>query len=503
MRRLLGPLIAAICLAGSLVAPSARAENEGQADLDKAMQLRLKMTDDTISLTDLSEVIRLTESAMEKGLAKSNRPFAQSLLASTLVRRGVDTAKAITHAGGLDSNWAEYRKLALADLERGVALDAKQPRAVLLIAKLNVDLPGGDAKRAAQAIDETIKLSGDDPMLRAEALVLRTNLHTDPNDKAVDLDQAAVVLAKIKKYDEAQGLVDKALALAPDAAVPLLVEKARIYVLAEKMKDALEALNKADAAAPDNPDLLLLRAGIRLELGQKDQALADVERVLVARPDAPDALRLRAVLLFDSKKLDAAVADLEKLHQLDPKDEPVLLELAMVYQAQKKYDKAVEVYSGVLRQHPDRWKFLRGRGDVLLSAGKRGEAITDFDKALAQQPKDINLLNNLAWVLATAPEDKLRDGKRALKLATQACELTGYKRDYILSTLAAAYAETGDFDKARKWAAKAVQLGGTSKEYGASLKKELASYQASKPWREALPEPEEKPAPKPEEKKAP
>ncbi len=101
MRRLLGPLIAAICLAGSLVAPSARAENEGQADLDKAMQLRLKMTDDTISLTDLSEVIRLTESAMEKGLAKSNRPFAQSLLASTLVQRGVHTAKAITRGGGL------------------------------------------------------------------------------------------------------------------------------------------------------------------------------------------------------------------------------------------------------------------------------------------------------------------------------------------------------------------------------------------------------------------
>ena len=102
----------------------------------------------------------------------------------------------------------------------------------------------------------------------------------------------------------------------------------------------------------------------------------------------------------------------------------------------------------MLREHPENWLFLRGRGDALLSMGRRGEAIADFEKAAAQQPKDKDVLNNLAWLLATAPEDKLRDGKRAVTLATQACELTDYKEDYILSTLAAAYAETGDFDNA-------------------------------------------------------
>ena len=51
-------------------------------------------------------------------------------------------------------------------------------------------------------------------------------------------------------------------------------------------------------------------------------------------------------------------------------------------------------------------------------------------------------------MLATSPDDKLRDGARAVKLATKAAEASGYETPHILSTLAAAYAETGDFENA-------------------------------------------------------
>ncbi len=95
------------------------------------------------------------------------------------------------------------------------------------------------------------------------------------------------------------------------------------------------------------------------------------------------------------------------------------------------------------------------------------------------------MLNNLAWVLATSPEDELRDGGRAVELAKQACEVTEYKQAHILSTLAAGYAESGDFDHAVDWSQKAVALG--ADEMKEQLKKELESYQAKKPWREAAP----------------
>jgi tetratricopeptide (TPR) repeat protein len=87
-------------------------------------------------------------------------------------------------------------------------------------------------------------------------------------------------------------------------------------------------------------------------------------------------------------------------------------------------------------------------------------------------------------VLATSPDDKLRDGKRAIELATKACEVTKYEKPHILSTLAAAYAETGDFETAKKWSRKAVELGIQDKEVDEQLKQELESYEQKKPWRE-------------------
>ncbi|MFM9065470.1 MAG: hypothetical protein ACKOOI_20910 [Pirellula sp.] len=94
-------------------------------------------------------------------------------------------------------------------------------------------------------------------------------------------------------------------------------------------------------------------------------------------------------------------------------------------------------------------------------------------------------MNNLSWVLSTSPEDSVRNGDRALETGLQACELTEYKKSHILSTLAAAYAELGQFDKAIEWSTKAVELGTKEEaEQIQQLKEELKSYQEKKPWRE-------------------
>jgi tetratricopeptide (TPR) repeat protein len=91
-------------------------------------------------------------------------------------------------------------------------------------------------------------------------------------------------------------------------------------------------------------------------------------------------------------------------------------------------------------------------------------------------------LNNLAWVLATSPDDQLRNGQLALELATRACEVTEYQAAHILSTLAAAQAELGNFDKAIENSTQAVEKG--SDEMKEQLQKELDSYQQNQPWRE-------------------
>jgi tetratricopeptide (TPR) repeat protein len=174
------------------------------------------------------------------------------------------------------------------------------------------------------------------------------------------------------------------------------------------------------------------------------------------------------------------------------------MQLALLYSVRKDSAKAIDAYTSVLAIDPEQWEALRGRGNIYLNVGKQAEALADYEQAVKLNRQDETLLNNLAWVLATSPEAKLRDGRRAVMLATEACKLTDDKAAYILSTLAAAYAETGDFPSAIKWSTKAVEL--SDKQKRKDLKKELASYQAHKPWRELLSE-QAPPAPKPAAKK--
>jgi tetratricopeptide (TPR) repeat protein len=119
--------------------------------------------------------------------------------------------------------------------------------------------------------------------------------------------------------------------------------------------------------------------------------------------------------------------------------------MAMYLAADKRPRKAIEILDNVIADNEKNADALRSRGDALLSIGKHAEAIADYEKSLKIDPKDTGVLNNLAWVLATSKDDKVRDGKKSIEYGKQACELTEYKKPHILSTLASGYAEAGDF----------------------------------------------------------
>jgi tetratricopeptide (TPR) repeat protein len=115
--------------------------------------------------------------------------------------------------------------------------------------------------------------------------------------------------------------------------------------------------------------------------------------------------------------------------------------------------------------------------------------IAEWQKTLAIDGDDGNALNNLAWVLATFPQDEIRNGKRAVELATKASALPGGESPMVLRTLAAAYAEGGDFPRAVSVAQRALDLATAqnNNSLAATLRHELALYQANTPYREAPP----------------
>ena len=159
------------------------------------------------------------------------------------------------------------------------------------------------------------------------------------------------------------------------------------------------------------------------------------------------------------------------------------MQLGRYYLADQQVDLAVAIFEKQLEAAPDSADVLRLRGDAYLAVGRQAKAIADYQAALKLDPDNSGLLNNLAWVLATSPDEQLRNGGEAVRLATKACEQTKYEEAHILSTLASSYAEIGNFEKAVEWSQKAVDLGKGSPQVD-QLKKELESYHNKKPWRE-------------------
>lgn len=519
---------------------SARADNAGQDDLDKATEVKMK----SHTFSDLGEVISLCESAMKKGLDKDNESFAKMMLAATLIQRGTMIAKSIADEGAPDPNWAKLRELALVDLEKAVKIDAKQAEALMYIANLNL-LPGGNAKRAREALDQAIAAADDLPDIKAKCLLRRAQSTDDLKKRRVDLDEAvklasgnpqvvfaralvladqgetkealadldrvlelkedfpgvlevkAVVLTQAKRFDEALLQLQKSREANPKSPFPL-VQRARVMLAQGKLESAVRDLDVAESLDPSDVSVLLLRATIYHDLKKNDKAMADVDRALRLKPSHQPAMRVKAALLAGEGKIDEAIGQLEKFYHENPGDANSLAQLAMFYSSEEKFDKAIETYSAVLAKDPKNFLALRGRGDALLGVGRHADAIADYERALAVDPDESGLLNNFAWVLATSPDDKLRNGPRAIKLATAACKSTEYKQSHILSTLAAAYAETGDFTKALEFSEKSVEAAtGDQKE---SLRKELETYKAGKPMRERKTAEDKKPEAKSEAK---
>jgi TPR repeat protein len=111
------------------------------------------------------------------------------------------------------------------------------------------------------------------------------------------------------------------------------------------------------------------------------------------------------------------------------------------------------------------------------------KAIELFHKALDQGPSP-NVLNDFAWFLATCPDAAQRNGKQAVEYATQACELTEWKSANFIGTLAAAYAEIGDFDIAIKYQKQAMDIPDMDYSDRQQMERSIELYGHRKPYRE-------------------
>ncbi len=322
------------------------------------------------------------------------------------------------------------------------------------------------------------------------------------------------ILREQGKLEQAIASFDQATELTPHAPGPYQ-NRGEIYRLQNKFEQAIEQFSKVLEMQPGVLLTLVHRAEAHMHAGNLQQALTDIDAVLKKQPQLVSAHRIRAEIFASLKRLPEAIQEMAQIAKALPEQLELKMQLALYYLVNEQLHEAIGAYSSILDLDPENFLALRSRADTNLSLGEHASAAADFKRALKIKPDDTPMLNNYAWLLATSPHNEVRDGKQAIELATRACTLTQYEQAHILSTLAASYAESGDFAAAVKWSQQAVDLvsgnqaagnqdragdtiseGSSSdaetenpssernQEIGGQLAAELASYHQGKPWRE-------------------
>lgn len=186
------------------------------------------------------------------------------------------------------------------------------------------------------------------------------------------------------------------------------------------------------------------------------------------------------------KKYDLALQDYTDSILINPYA-GAYFDRGALYHKLKRYDLAIADYSRTIEIKPHAITYLY-RGGAYAKQQKYSLAIPDFEESLNINNDDLKsktkALNSYAWLLTTAKDAKYRDVERAIVLATQAVKLANRKNAAHLDTLAAAYAEAGQFDKALNIQKEAVAVSESlgKIKLAKKISPAISSYEAGKKY---------------------
>lgn len=254
--------------------------------------------------------------------------------------------------------------------------------------------------------------------------------------------------------------------------------------------------------------------------GDLVKAMADLDEALKLNPQNAQAYRWRAVALVKTGDLDGGLRDLTEAIRFDPKSSVYFLMRAKIFAAQHNPPATLDDLNKVIELNPKDAEGYSLRATMYMRTGDNEKALAEANRAIQLDPNNVAAYscrlnvytrmkryndaeadlktvaglhskepatqwNSISWFRATCLDDRMRNANEAVSAGKKACELSGWKDYHRLDTLAAAYAEEGDFEQAVATENRALEAV-TPIADETEMRKRLALYQKHEPYRDQL-----------------
>jgi tetratricopeptide (TPR) repeat protein len=307
------------------------------------------------------------------------------------------------------------------------------------------------------------------------------------------LVNSAAYLQRNKRYDASIEKWREVLAAEPDDEFAnrnlgmLLMMTGHREESSVHLRKAAES--KLRATVEDDPKSAKAHAdlgALLVETGRAEDAAAEFRQAAELQPSAITFRVNLGEALTKAGKPDRAVLELHKALDADGANGPAHYALGQALDRQGDAQAAIREYRRALEIDPQNADVHASLGDTLLAQGRTAEALAEWRAVIEVRPNDAETLEKAAWVLATSPDAAVRNGDEAMIFAARAMQYSVRKDARVLETLAAAYAEKGDFEYAESTERQALAAPGLENQptLAVQMRARLALYVAHQPFRD-------------------
>jgi tetratricopeptide (TPR) repeat protein len=247
---------------------------------------------------------------------------------------------------------------------------------------------------------------------------------------------------------------------------------------------ALADYNKALELDPSDAVTYSRRGALLVDIGDYDAAIRDCSRAIQINPNQSEAYYNRGIAWGKKKNYNSAIGDYSMAIRINPAHPYPYINRASIWIEKEEYDRAIKDCDHAIKLSQAPLAYAK-RGRARQKKGAYEKALEDFQLALQRSPGFFYAYRNIAWILATCPQERFRDGVQAVQIAKMAVQQ--YPSSYTLSALSAAYAETGEYMKAVRTQQEAIKMAiekNTDEKEMSELNRHLKLLKSSKPIRD-------------------